>query len=377
MSYCPACKGTSFSLRALILPVARPENASWPELRAHLKTQWVETTRCANWMISELYARDIRRQPDDERLAPMPPVYLYPEARELFPLLSAQAVAALAQDILRRYRASRLDLLWSRRSSLPAYRYPVPLVVPTQAWSLTSSQGRWIVSARIGEARWQLALRGGREMRRQSRRLDQLTAGEAERGSLTIYEAACPGSTHHAGAVAGGTRVMVKIAAWLPKTDIAIGNGVLHAGTDVDAVLRAHPRWRIDPAPLRGVLAAEERRRAALLTNLQIARLHSGQRRDGLERALRELSRRSQERLSSACRTYAAHLAEHALTRRAKAVHYDDCVRPALAHFPWERLRRRIAEKLDEHRIEFVHVNRPVNTRLSAAAQHGGGEHAA
>ena len=374
--YCPACKSTSYTLRALILPVARPDAATWPELRAHLKTQWIETTRCANWMISELYARDVRRQPDDGQLPPMPAVYLYPEARELFPLLSAQAVAALAQDMLRRYRAGRFDLLWSRRASLPTYRYPVALTIPAQAWSLGLADGRWSVSARIGGARWGLVLAGGPEMRRQTRRLEQIAAGDAERGSLSIYEAASPGTTHHASAVPGGTRVMVKILAWLPKADIAAGTAVLDAGPDADALLRAHPRWRIDPAPLRAVLAAEQRRRASLLTNLQVARGHPGQRRDGIERALRELSRRSQERLANACRTYAAHLAGLAVTRRARAVHYDDRVRPALPHFPWEQLRRRIAEKLDEHRIAFVHVNKAASG-CAAANREDGGEHAA
>lgn len=374
--YCPACKGRAYSLRALILPVAGPEGASWPALRDHLRTQWVETTRCANWMISELYARDVRRHPDDERLGPMPPIYLYPEARALFPLLSSQAVAALGQDIQRRYRAARLDLLWLRRSSLPTYRYPVALTVPTQAWSLGTSEGRWTVSARLGGARWQLVLRGGPEMRRQSRRLEQIAAGEAERGPLTIYAAASPGTTHHAGANAGGTRVMVKIAAWLPKASGAPGHAVLDAGTDADALLRAHPRWRIDPGPLRGVLIGEERRRASLLTNLKVARLQPGQRRGGIERALRELSRRSQERLATACRTYAAHFTAHALARGARAIHYDDRVRPRLPHFPWEQLRRRIAEKLDEHHIAFVHVNHTA-TGSAEVTPEDGGEHAA
>ena len=375
-SYCPACKGASYALRALILPVARPEGAAWPQLRAHLKTQWIETTRCANWIISELYARDIRRQPGDDRLAPMPSVYLYPEARDLFPMLSAQAVAALSQEILRRYRAVRFDLLWSRRASLPTYRYPVALTIPTQAWSLGMADGRWMVSARIGDARWHLVLRGGAEMRRQARRLDQIAAGEAERGPLTIYEAASPGTTHHASAVPGGTRVMVKIAAWLPKAGVAAGSAVMDAGTDADALLRADPRWRIDPAPLRAVLAAEQRRRTSLLTNLEIARARPGQRCDGIERALRELSRRSQARLANACRTYAAHLVGLAVSRRARAVHYDDRVRPPLPHFPWEQLRRRIAEKLDEHRIAFLHVDRTAGGS-AAAAQEDGGEHAA
>ncbi len=376
--HCPACKRAAFSLRALILPVAKPEGASWAELRAHLRSLWVETTRCANWMVSELYARDVRRGASDEKLPPMPYVYLYPEARTLFPSLSAQALAALAQDIQRRYRARRSELLWFRSASLPTYTYPVGLTIPTQAWSLEQRDGRWAVSVRLGDARWVLVLRGGAGMHRQSRRLVQLAAGEAERGSLTIYEQVAAGPSHRDAATAGGSRVMVKIAAWLPKARAAAGAGVMHARTAPDAVLTSGSRWRIDPAPIRGVLAAEERRRTSILTNLQIARAHSAQRRGGIERALRELSRRSQRRLAEACRTYASHLAEHALARRAGAVHYDDSVRPALPHFPWEQLRRRIAEKLEERRVEFVHVNSGATAdSLRTVAREGGGEHAA
>ena len=375
--YCPSCKRSSYSLRALILPVAKPEGASWAEFRERLRPLWIETTRCANWMVSELYARDVRRGPEDSKLPPMPHTYLYPEARVLFPTLSAQAVAALSQEVLRCYRARRSGLLWFRSESLPTYTYPVGLTIPTQAWSLLQRDGRWAVSVRLGHARLVLILRGGQAMHRQLRRLAQVASGDAVRGSLTLFEAAVTGPTHRHAATGAGTRVMVKIAAWLPNA-AARGTRVVRARTAADALLAGAGRWRIDPEPMRGVLAAEERRRTAIQNNLRIARAHSTQRPLGIESALSDLSRKSRRRIADACRTYAAHFVDHARAERARAVHYDDSVRPPLPHFPWEQLRRRIAEKLQEHGIDFVHVNRRAAVDAALVpARKGGDEHAA
>ena len=351
-SYCRTCRQTSHVLRAVIVPVAAPQTGSWAELGDELRTLWSETTRCANWMVSELYARDVRRQPEAERLAPLPRIYLYPEARVLFPRLPAQAVAALAQDVLRRYRATRYAVLWTRTASLASYRYPVGLTLPSQAWSLHEEQGQWIVSVRLSEARWRLRLRGGAPMRRQAERLRQIDDGRAERGSLTIYEARSPGRSSRGDS--DTRRIMVKIAAWLPKVASNDRSAIVQVRSDELSRLTAEPRWRIDPAPIRSVLAADARRRSSLLANLQSARA-SGGRTDGIRTALEELSHRTRQRLFESCRTYAAHLAAHLEVCHAREVHYDDGVRPVLSHFPWELLRRRIAEKLDERGIRFVY----------------------
>ncbi len=376
--YCPACKHSAYSIRALILPVSGPEEASWPELRDKLREVWADTTRCANWMVTELYARDVRRQPGDERLAGMPRIYLYPEARALFPNLSAQAVAALSQDVQRRYQARRYDVLWTRASSIPTYRYPAPCAIPAQAWSLHEHEGRWSVSVRLGDRRWGLRLRGGPHMHYQRPRLRQILAGEAEKGALTIYETAAPGTGHRGGSVAHGTRVMIKIAAWLPKGPAAEGGAILRVRTHPSALLFAEPDWHVDPAPLRGVLAADARRRASIIANLRLERGQSRRRTHGIEAALSELSRRSRQRLAEACRTYAAHLAAFAVQRGAAVVQYDDSTRSALPHFPWEQLRRRVAEKLDERHIQFLHVNAGTGAAEPAVfPDHDGAEDAA
>jgi len=365
-AYCQGCKQSAYVLRAVIVPVAAPLTGSWAELGDELRMLWSETTRCANWLVSELYARDVRRRPDDERLAPMPHIYLYPEARALFPRLPAQAVASLAQEVLRRYRAMRYAVLWTRAASLASYRYPVALTLPSQAWSLHEEQGQWTVSVRLSESRWRLRLRGGAPMRRQLQRLRQIDEGQAERGSLTIYESRSSRGDSNA------PRLMVKIAAWLPKVASNVRSTVVQVRTDEQSLLTAGARWRIDPAPIRSVLAADARRRSSLLANLQSARASRG-RTDGLRRALEELSHRTRQRLFESCRTYAAHLAAHVEACCACEVRYDDRVRPALAHFPWELLRRRIAEKLDERGIRFVYGDAAARTLPSGRD----GEHAA
>ncbi len=152
--WCPACKRQRFALRAIALPVSGPADATWPELRAALHTAFGETTRCANWLATQFYARDRHREPGDVKLAAMPRVYLYPEARRLFPALASQTLASLERQVLARYRATRLALVWRHAAALPTYRYPAPLPLPARMWALDCQDDRWRLSVRIGDRRW-------------------------------------------------------------------------------------------------------------------------------------------------------------------------------------------------------------------------------
>jgi hypothetical protein len=134
--WCSACTRERFVLRAMALPVSGPVDGTWAELRDALHTAFAETTRCANWLVTEFYARDAKREPGDARLRAMPRVYLYPEARVLFPALASQTLASLERQVLARYRAVRLDLVWRHAASLPTWRYPTPLPIPARMWTL-------------------------------------------------------------------------------------------------------------------------------------------------------------------------------------------------------------------------------------------------
>ena len=159
--YCPTCKTQLFAIRAVVIPIAGPVDHSWEELRTALHEVWSSSTACANWMTTELYARDVRRQPGDVKLGRMPRTYLYPEARAIFPALPPQSLPALELELQRQYRAHRHELLWTRSRALSSHRYPYPLPIPSRSWCVTETGGAWHLSFRLGDARWTVRLRGG------------------------------------------------------------------------------------------------------------------------------------------------------------------------------------------------------------------------
>ena len=60
-TYCPQCWRKKYILRAITMPVSSPLDCSWDELRKALRSMWAQTTAASNWMMTELYARDVRR----------------------------------------------------------------------------------------------------------------------------------------------------------------------------------------------------------------------------------------------------------------------------------------------------------------------------
>jgi hypothetical protein len=118
------------------MPVASPLDCSWEELRKALRTMWAQTTAASNWIMTELYARDVRRG-SEEKMPPMARVYLYPEARARFPGLPSVTVASLEQSVQRKYRTGVYPLFWRRLCPLPTdCRFPSAAldVVPPEAY---------------------------------------------------------------------------------------------------------------------------------------------------------------------------------------------------------------------------------------------------
>jgi len=142
------------------MPVSSPLDCSWEDLRKALRAIWVQTTAASNWMMTELYARDVRRG-SEEKMPPMTRVYLYPEARARFSGLPSQTVASLVNSVQRKYLAVRYPVAWTAAASLPTHRYPTPFPVPSQGWRATIEADQAIVRVRIGDARYRLRLKRG------------------------------------------------------------------------------------------------------------------------------------------------------------------------------------------------------------------------
>jgi hypothetical protein len=343
--YCASCWSNLYLLRAITLPVASPLDCDWKELRATLHEMWIATTQASNWLLTELYARDVRRG-DEARMPAMPKVYLYPEARARFPTLPSQTIAALAQKVNRKYRAVRYDTIWTCAASLPTYRYPAAFPMPNQSWSICKDEGPApVVSLRIGSQRVRLRLKSGARYRRQLDSVAKIIAGEAIRGELTIYQRA--------------NDIMCTFAAWLPRPSVQEHRtGVLTVRTASHALIVAfnandEKLWIYNGDQLRRWQAEH---RAQLQRWAEDTKAEHQPVPPFAERRA-EAARKYHNRMGTACHTIASLIVNYAIRRNFAAVRYDDSDRTYCEQFPWFELKSKIAQKCDAAGLSFEHVS--------------------
>jgi hypothetical protein len=353
--YCGECWRQSHVLRAVAIPAASPLDCDWDEFGRALREQWALVTQASNWMMTEMYVRDDRAR-GDGRLKPMPKMYLYPETRRLFPALPAQTCAALEQAIRAKYRAKRYEVVWTCKSSLPTFRYPTPLPVPNQGWTVALEDGHAIVSARIGDRRLRVRLRSGHQFRRQMAAVRQIVAGEAERGQLDFYRQ--------------GDAVMCKMVAWLPRAarDTA-ADGTLVVRTDADALLVAfnakdEKLWTYHGDQARRWAQEHAKRNQRLADDSKAE--HRPTPPFAAQRAAAAAKYRN--RMASLTHQASMMIAGYARRRHFKAVQYEDGDHTFLPEFPWFELRAKIADKLDAAGIEFIHKGASAEAAEETAA---------
>lgn len=347
------------AIRSIVLPIAGPVDATWAELREALRASWAESTRCANWMLTELYARDVRRQPSEKKLGKMPRVYLYPEARTQFPSLASQTVASLEREVSRKYRARRYELLWLQSVSLPVMRYPVGLPLPSQMWRLEHDDGgTWLFSARIGDRRWRLRLRGGPHFYHHLKVIEAVAAGGLKAGAATLYQCTVHESDHRLG-VTRKSRLLVRIPVDLPIRSENGRSGSLQVRTTRDALIRAgdphsENAWIEHHNHIRRAIIAYERQRQHLADDLKAEKRWPARQCEGIVGRMGELGRRQRQRMESWLHEAAAHLVGYARRRRIAQIEYDDSDRSFVGLFPWAALRAKIAEKCEISGVKFV-----------------------
>lgn len=343
--FCKKCWRGGNVLRAVSVPIAQPLDCSWEDLRKVLREMWIQTTQASNWIVTELYARDVRRG-NQVRMPPMPKAYLYPALRERFPLLPCQTVASLEQATQAKYRAVRYKIIWTAEAVLPTFRFPVPFPMPNQSWHVAIEDGKPIASFRIGDQRLRLRLKSGPQFRRQFQAIGAIAAGRAVKGEAAIYER--------------GTALMAKLVAWLPRekaTGVAT-QGVLGIRTEANVLLIAtntkdEMLWRYNGDHLRR-WAAEHR---AQLQRWADDSKYENRPKPKFAARREAASGKYRNRMDSACHEIAAQVAGYALRRKFAAVRYDDSIKGYCEQFPWFKLRRLIAEKLDQAGVVFEHAS--------------------
>jgi hypothetical protein len=354
--YCSDCWGTLFVLRAIAVPIAQPLDIEWKDLRSALKLMWRQTTQASNWIMTELYARDVRRKPGDEKIPPAPRLYLYPEIRQLWPELPPQTVCALEQAVTRKYRARRFEVLWSCASSLPNFRYPTPFPVHNQSWSIVEESERPVVTARVGGANVRFRLAGGHRFRRQLGAIDKMIAGAAIRGELALFES--------------GTDIMCKMVAYLPREERkgertgmlivrSMPNSLLVALNAKEEKLWTYHadhvvRWQAEHKRMLQRFADDQKFEQRPVPSFQQLR--------------EKFTERQRHRLKTTVQQIAASLVGYAMRRHFAAIQYNDQDHTFCEQFPWFSLRERIQTDCDEAGIVFEHVP-AANSEASATAK--------
>lgn len=343
---CEKCWNARFVLRAVTIPIARPVNGTWEELREVLNQCWAASTALANWTVRELSQADVVRTPAMQKLPKMRPRYLYPAAREAVPEVDPQSTVAVLQAVEKRWRSMRYDVIWRRAAAPPSYRYPTAYPINNQAWSAEIDEGgALILSARLGGERRRLRLRGGSGFWRQRRALEALIRGEAYKSELAIYQR--------------GGDIMAKMVMWLPrnKPGGSEKRGTLYLRTAVDALLEY---WAEDEEPRR--IHADHVRRWAAQHRHHLERTSHDMKRElrvpkknlnQIRGRRQQWARKYRDRMDSMTHEVSAMIAGYASRRRVATVEYDDRDRSYLEDFPWARLRELLAEKLDAAEIEF------------------------
>lgn len=342
--YCAKCWGESHILRAVTIPIVSPLDKTWDEFRAVLRAMFAATTQAYNWTMTEMYARDVRRDAQAEKMPPMAPLYLYPELRARFPMLPPQTIVAIEHAGAGKYRAKRYEVIWTCAASLPTYRYPTPFPIHNQSWSVAIVDECPVVTARVGESKTRFRLRGGAGFRRQLDAVRLIVAGDAMAGQMDIFER--------------GSDVMCKMVAWLPRTAAVSGrtntlfvrsaeNAMVVALNAKDESLWTYhgdqiPRW-----------AAEHRRQLQNWAADSKAEHRPvppfAARRDVATRIYRA-------RMKSAAQQIAAMIVGYAARRKFAAIWWDDTVRTFAPQFPWFDLGTQVALAADAAGIEFQAV---------------------
>jgi hypothetical protein len=351
--FCETCWRKRYLLRAIAIPVASPLDQDWDQLRAALRAMWRLTTQASNWMVTELFTRDVKRQPGDEKMPPMARQYLYPEARQRFPDLPSQSVAALEQAVQAKYRAARYQTVWTCERSLPTFRYPVPFAIPNQGWSAVVEEERPVVSVRIGEERIRLQLKGGRRFYRQRKAFDAIASGRAVQGELAIYER--------------GRDVMVKMVAWFerPEAKAVVAEQVLSVRTAEEELLialdaKADRLWKYNGDHLRRWNAEHRQQLQRWSEDVKYEQRPVPAFAERREQAAAKYHRR----MATAVQEIAAQLVGYAVRRKFAVLRYDDAVQ-TFAELPWFALRERIRTKCDEVHIRFEHASGEVKEKVA------------
>jgi hypothetical protein len=327
--YCPKCKLSHYALRAVCLPIAR---CDWKVIMPLLRQSWRESMRCANWLLTQFYQRDVIAADRSPKLPPWKAPYLYNDARAMFPDIVPTTIVSLINTVQAKYRSARFDL-WRAASSLPTYRR-LPLPINAQTWELQHEENDWRFNFRMAGEWRQLTLRSDRQFHRQHHALAQMLAGEVEPGEAALYEQ--------------GEKLMLKIPGWFPRQAPRAGDRTVKASTCEDGFLIAvdgEAVWKLNADHVKRWIVGGQRQQQRLSEDLKAERRFPVAMRQGITDRMRELADRRHNRMQSWMHEASMQLVNWTARRHASSLLWDPSPASMLPAFPWFEFAQRLEQK--------------------------------
>lgn len=374
--FCQKCWHEHWHIRTIHVPIAKPLNGTWQELRTSLKGQFRLSTQLHQWTANELYKADVRREggrTDQKTMPAFVAPYLYPAARLRFPQIPTGTLVEVQSRVQRKWLRTRYNVLWTSSASPPHYRYPAELPFKSKAWRVElfplENQQPWpILVMRLGEKRWQLWPRGGHGFRGQIARLRAIANGEYPVKTLTLSEKR-RGKNQNRPGVGTGTNgggslqfneLMASVVVWLPNRErqngdesaaLVTGHGrlftmTLASGRQFNYHCREGVRWVYE----------HQRKVQTVADDRKFERRVPRRRGLDLQAFLDAASRKQWNRLLDRLHKISHYVVKFALRNKLSRIDYGDSDR-SYVDWPWTIMRQMIEQKLHAAGVQFIHVN--------------------
>lgn len=337
---------------------------AYADLRTLIRQSCRDAASAANLTIQQLLRREIVRVPSMTKLGaiPAPPpsptgaksTAGYHEIRAALPELDPHSVTSIVQAVDRKWRASRLDVVWRRAAAPPAFRDDMPCPFSAASVRVESrpeepgqTRSPVVVSLRLRGRRVLLHLWRGGEFERHLDPLRRVASGEFECGEAALF-------------LRGNGQCWFKVAYIRPKqygpreTD-----GVLMVSTGGDRMLTMtlgdQPRF-INADKQRRDAAEHVRRLQRWSEDLKPETRPPAGRAKLISQDRAAACARRHGRVDAHTHELSAQVACFARRRRVAKVIYDDTDRSYIESYPWRQLKERIAAKCDAFGIAFEAV---------------------
>ena len=374
---CRDCVAASYVPRGAWLPVAtvvsgydvpawteEVKAAGWKALRPALRASWRTAAQLYNWALVEFARTDgAAPVPNRKGTGQVPGPWdrkaavktvralcktRFPEIDQHLDSQSKYALLAKAEGDYVRTRFERQILCKSTLPEATAGRLPLPIPVESVR-SLGVTRGCVIVALRLAGQRFTLALQAGHRFRRQVGQLERALSGAGRVGELKIQER--------------GRDIMVGFSLLLPKEQGERRDVLIRVCTAPDRLWQVfvgdrEESWNLNDDPIRRLSLAYREQLRRISEDLKMERRRPHEHSAAFDAARGRLARKYANRWGDYCHKAAAILSGLAARHAACRVEYDDSAGGFFGDLlPRFKLRERVAEKLAQIGVEFVHVN--------------------